>query len=149
MPHANPHFLPGHVWHITHRCPGKFVQNVPVVQPLRSVQHRISPFQLFQPFNRCAPSKPCGGSKFKVQEFKVLFRSIQRDKTGLTAHTKSVQMSVIPGGVRCFWFKVFCNCEPNIGNVKVRSRRVRRTKRKNATGESTGAVRTAAPDKNG
>jgi hypothetical protein len=63
-------------------------------------------------------SKPYGGSKFKVQEFKVLFRSIQRDKTGLTAHTKSVQMSFIPGGVRCFWFKVFFNCEPNIGNVK-------------------------------
>ena len=41
------------------------------------------------------------GSKFKVQEFKVLFRSIQRDKTGLTAHTKSVQMSFIPGGGRC------------------------------------------------
>ena len=20
MPRANPHFLPGHVWHLTHRC---------------------------------------------------------------------------------------------------------------------------------
>jgi hypothetical protein len=29
------------------------------------------PFQAFQSFNRFALSKPCGGSKFKVQEFKV------------------------------------------------------------------------------
>src|SRR6266545_6618870 len=38
MPRANRHFLPGHVWHITHRVTKKFVQNVPIVQPLRSVQ---------------------------------------------------------------------------------------------------------------
>jgi hypothetical protein len=38
MPRANRHFLPGHVWHITHRCDRKFVQDVQVVQPLRSVQ---------------------------------------------------------------------------------------------------------------
>src|SRR6266498_1478822 len=38
MPRANRHFLPGYIWHITHRVAKKFVQNVPVVQPLRSVQ---------------------------------------------------------------------------------------------------------------
>jgi len=48
MPRASRHFLPGYVWHITHRYPGKFVPNVQVVrrahheriysQPLRSVQ---------------------------------------------------------------------------------------------------------------
>jgi hypothetical protein len=39
MPRANRHFLPGYIWHITHRVTKKFVQNVPVVQPLRSVQN--------------------------------------------------------------------------------------------------------------
>jgi hypothetical protein len=33
MPRANRHFLPGHIWHITHRCHRKLVQ---AVQPLRS-----------------------------------------------------------------------------------------------------------------
>ena len=37
MPRANRHFLPGYIWHITHSVTKKFVQNVPVVQPLRSV----------------------------------------------------------------------------------------------------------------
>jgi hypothetical protein len=31
------------------------------------------PFQSFQSFNRFALSKPCGGSKFKVQGFKVTY----------------------------------------------------------------------------
>jgi hypothetical protein len=35
----------------------KPVPDVPIVQPLRSVQHRISPFQSFQTFNRFAPFK--------------------------------------------------------------------------------------------
>jgi hypothetical protein len=58
MPRANRHFLPGHVWHITHRCQRenrqtavqkfkvqgfkslqRYVPGVPVVQPLRSVQN--------------------------------------------------------------------------------------------------------------
>jgi hypothetical protein len=38
MARANRYFLPDHIWHITHRVAKKFVQNVPVVQPLRSVQ---------------------------------------------------------------------------------------------------------------
>jgi hypothetical protein len=32
MPRANRHFLPGYIWHITHRVTKKFVQNVPIVQ---------------------------------------------------------------------------------------------------------------------
>jgi putative transposase len=38
MPRANRYFLPGYVWHVTHRCRGKFVPIVPVVQSLRFVQ---------------------------------------------------------------------------------------------------------------
>jgi hypothetical protein len=38
MPRANRYFLPDPIGHITHRVAKKFVQNVPVVQPLRSVQ---------------------------------------------------------------------------------------------------------------
>ena len=41
MLRANRYFLPGYIWHITHRCPGKFVPIVPVVpivQSLRFVQ---------------------------------------------------------------------------------------------------------------
>ena len=40
MPRANRHFLPGHVWHITHPCSSEFQS-----------------FQSFQSFNRCAPFK--------------------------------------------------------------------------------------------
>jgi hypothetical protein len=39
MPRADCHFLPGHVWRIIHRYRRKIVQNVQVVQSLRSVQH--------------------------------------------------------------------------------------------------------------
>jgi hypothetical protein len=34
MLRANRHFLPSYIWHLTHRVK-KFVQNVPIVQPLR------------------------------------------------------------------------------------------------------------------
>jgi hypothetical protein len=48
---------------------------VPNVQPLCSVHHRISPFQLFQPFNRCAPFKTfqvnAGSSGPKFQLFQT------------------------------------------------------------------------------
>ncbi len=37
MPRANRHFLPGHVWHITHQ--------------------RCRQFKSFKSFNRCAPFK--------------------------------------------------------------------------------------------
>jgi putative transposase len=33
MPRASRHFLPGYVWHITHRCSGKFVPIVPIACP--------------------------------------------------------------------------------------------------------------------
>jgi putative transposase len=49
MPRANRHFLPGHVWHITHLC--------------------SSQFQSFQWFNRCAV--PNVQSRSAVQRFKV------------------------------------------------------------------------------
>jgi REP element-mobilizing transposase RayT len=48
MPRANRHFLPGHVWHITHQC--------------------CSRFQSFKPFNRCALRL---AARFKVQQFKT------------------------------------------------------------------------------
>jgi hypothetical protein len=38
MPRANRHYLPGHIWHITHRYRRNFVQTVQAVQSLRSVQ---------------------------------------------------------------------------------------------------------------
>src|SRR5215475_14702206 len=38
MPRANRYSVPGHIWYITHRCLGKFVPIVLVVQSLRFVQ---------------------------------------------------------------------------------------------------------------
>jgi len=58
MPRANRHFLPGHIWHITH---------------LRSSQ-----FQSFQPFTRFAPFKALRrykGSRFKSSRKEQLDRT--------------------------------------------------------------------------
>jgi hypothetical protein len=51
MPRANRHFLPGHVWHITHRYHGRFVPNVQVVQSLRFVP--VLTFEGPYVFGRC------------------------------------------------------------------------------------------------
>src|SRR5262245_18886878 len=47
MPRANRHFLPSHIWHITHRA-------------------QESLFQSFQSFNRFAPFKPLSRETDKI-----------------------------------------------------------------------------------
>jgi hypothetical protein len=56
MPRANPHFLPGHIWHITHPSGDEF-QSVQTFNRFAPFITGISPFQSFQTFNRFAPFK--------------------------------------------------------------------------------------------
>jgi len=82
MPRANRHFLPGYIWHITHSVTKKFVQNVPVVQPLRSVDGGWKEQGYF------------GAPETKVEKFCLKvpcasFRSSDRDDLFIIAGSKS------------------------------------------------------------
>ena len=70
MPRANRHFLPSHIWHITHPSGDEFqsfhkpaLSSIEGFNRFAPVITGISPFQAFQSFNRFAPFKTFIGIK--------------------------------------------------------------------------------------
>ena len=80
MPRANRHFLPGHVWHITHRCHHKQF----LLKFARDRRRYVR--WLFE------ATRAYAGSKFKVQGFKVLAQACR--------HCKASSLNVRYGSTR-------------------------------------------------
>ena len=59
MPRANRHFLPGHVWHSTHRCSSQF----PIFQAFNPPDRVRGPFETFE---RRVPFKDSGQNLTEV-----------------------------------------------------------------------------------